>query len=96
MTARQITNHGPFQIATVPGRNGHGFLGWAKLGVIVSMHPTQERGDLIWCAYDISREAVRHRLLADLRLESREGGTQGGEDLASLDPLRTGPYSPEK
>jgi hypothetical protein len=66
--ARRVTRHGDLSIATMPSRNGGGFVAWAKFGDIVGMSPIDEPGRSVWVDHGATRDEARCKLLAELGL----------------------------
>jgi hypothetical protein len=65
---REVSQHGDFQVATVPSVQGGGFVAWAKAGEIVSDTPVTEPGDPIWFEFGPTRNEATARLLRELGL----------------------------
>lgn len=66
----EITTHGDFQVATVPGKNG--FTSWAKMGKIKTDSPIKEPGNHVWFNFGKTRRQAREAILFELGL-SHEG-----------------------
>lgn len=63
-----MTRHGYFHVATMPNRNGGGFVAWAKMGSIIGAHPLDEPGAHVWFNFGSTRDEARGNLLAELGL----------------------------
>jgi hypothetical protein len=68
MTAREVTRHGDFEVATTPAIQGGGFMVWAKMGAITGTSPIDEPGSYVWFDHGATREEARSKILAELGL----------------------------
>lgn len=70
--ARQVTRHADFNLATIPNRNGGGFIAWAKMGEIRGTNPLDEPGRPVWFEFGSTRDEARDKLLGELGLHGFE------------------------
>jgi hypothetical protein len=71
VTARRVSKHGDFSVATMPSRAGGGFVAWAKVGEIVTTCPIAEPG-WVWFEFGTTREEARDKLLTEIGLKGFE------------------------